>query len=377
MPEASVLKQLPSQLSPLRRALRYVSTFRWLAQHQLEAAPWPTLLALGTGVVSRLGTVAVFAATIKSAHWLLMPRPIPAWISSAVPAAHDVVVALALVVPSLAMLCVATATVLHRKHLREAAFRCVKAWLGTQAQRSVESAFSSHANEAVPGHVARILASDITTDFSLFYRAQINLLRLAVVAITLFVAAFIGLAIDPLVTSIVFAVAGLLVAGVVWTRHQAAHGVKRIQERARQSNATLTQELTDQFSAPAESRSLASLLETVDRHSNELLARSAAAGRNDSISKFAIDVGQCLLLFVLMLVIYMRGSQLDATAVANILILVIVLRFAMGQVRHFAGIALDLSKDYPMLAAFSQGKDVGWLRRTHALPSDPSSSDEI
>lgn len=321
----------------------------------MEAALGPFCLAIASGIVSRLGTVIVFICTIKSAHWLLEPTSVPAPIAVIVSNAPNFFLIAALITPSILMFGVGAAGILHEKFRSEAAFRCANLLALLEAKYTLASP-AVHFGAATKDHDLDNIATQLSSHFPQLYRAQLNLIKLAVVLATLAAVALLALILDPLVTLIVMAMAGLTVAVLIWNRHGATHSASNQHSEIKARGAEFAKRLASAIKEYAVTPSnFLSLAEIIEQENREMFLKYyATSERTTNLSKLAMDFGQGLLLFILILTVYLRGHTLNSGAVAHVIILIIVLRFALGQIRHFTTNTLALSKDYPRLVKLSR-----------------------
>ena len=348
---------LPSALSLFRRTTRYARSFWWLLVQQYKAAPGAFVVTLLTGLLNKLGSVVVFIVTVKCSLWLLKPESIPTRVADFMGAfkGSTEFVGLLLALPPFVVISVALAGVLFaRARMRVVVYAGDAIALAEGRKRIAEH--STERAKAVPRapRFAEALTAEILDDWSALYRLQGNLIKLIVLVLTVGTAVLLAAYIDPIVTGVVMLFALCVSGFIVWRQHESSYSLnsERAQQRIEtaERSADISKEIKQSLDQPSQ---LSGLEDAIRRHHRTVMAMYRTRERTDSLSRLGLDVAQSVMLFVMMLAIYIRDVAMNASEIAYALILLVVLRFAMSQVRAIVQTAMSLSKDYRRLVAIA------------------------
>jgi hypothetical protein len=310
------------------------------------------VLTILSGLISRLGTILIFMATVKCALWLLKPEAIPHRVVHIVDRfiGHSEFVGMLLLVPPVLAVCVAIASVVYAKARMRVVIACGDGIAITEGRKRVAAQAENFAGRQRPPEVARALMSEALVDWNALYRLQVNLLKLVVLAVTFAMAVLFGAMIDPFVTGIVIGLSLLIAGAIVWRQHESSYVLSEDAARRRikgaERNAEFIKKLDRAIDAPGEATSLS---EDISRHHRAFMADFAARDRSDTVSRLGLDFAQGLMLFVMLVALYFRGLAMSASEVAYAVILLVLLRFSMSVVRAIASHAMALSRDYRRL----------------------------
>ncbi|HEX2841171.1 hypothetical protein [Hyphomicrobium sp.] len=354
------MQPVPTVLSTLRRSSRYLSTFGWLLRHQIRSAKWQLLAAVAFGVASRLGSIVVLMATIKCALWLLKPETMPGLLTTHFPqlVATPAFVIFLICIPSILLLLASVASNLHTRLRTQVAAKCGTTIALEQSSRL----FGTQAADGDASKLAAKFSSDMTQDWSALCKAQTNLIKAMVAGATFTMAIVLGAAIDPLVTGVVVLIAISIATGLVWKQHENSYVLTaeqaQLKIRTLDSNASLISEMSHAISS---GRHALSLENAVARRHADIIAEHWLKDRNESAASLFLDIGNGVVVLVMLSTLYFRGHSMSATDIAHAVLLMFALRFAMSQARAVSTHAFALSKDYRRLVLLAAPVAAGRL----------------
>ncbi|MEZ5922802.1 MAG: hypothetical protein R3D57_00285 [Hyphomicrobiaceae bacterium] len=351
-----------SARSTIERGARYLRTYWWLWQQQAIAGRRLFLLAVFFGLVSRFGHLIVLVVSMKCALWLLRPNTLPAAMTGVLPGGADspLVVPILFSMPATVMFGALLTQHLHTRfadrHKSEFAFQL--------AFRSIEGRFA----EGIPSAEAKRrqllaaaggLARQFERLLARLVRVEANVLSIIIQSASLIMAMLLGLYLDPIVTAVMLSMG--LIAAIVFVSLRHGHFQRLMKEREAlqreqvEARKSLLEGLADRLSAPHDSDALKEVASSYDR---------VARGRRmkevgfRTVSNLLISAGQAVLILGLLLAIYLRGAPKDAHEIAMAIVLLLVLRGALGLIRGISVSAVALSRDYVMLVELAEGRAV-------------------
>lgn len=314
-------------MQPIRqlgqRMLRYADTIGWLLVHQIRSGPWLYIVTLVTGITSKLGNIIVLAITIKCAHWLLIPTEVPEKIRILFSSIPNGLLISCIMAPGITMIAVSIGTAIHAKLARTTSFITAKKIIIDQDRISSTEDRQKDTVNNLPYYFPRI------------YKASTSLLQLTILATTITCVAAVGWILNPWVTVTIFVIAMPLVAALILSRH-------RTQTKLA---APIDLNLAVSNEEKLEVKNSSSIEQSVEAIFNKHSTRD----RTNSSSRLVIDVGQGLLLFVLMIALHTEVTTTDANAISNAIILIILMRFAVAQLKTLSTQALALSGFYHVI----------------------------
>ncbi len=352
------VQPIPTVLSALTRSSRYLSTFGWLMRHQFQSAKWQLVGAVACGVAGRLGSILVLMATIKCALWLLKPETMPSLLTTHFPhlIATPAFVMFLICIPSILLMLASLANAIHIRLRIQVAAKCGT----TIALEQASKIFRTQATAADAKTLAVKFSSEMTQDWAALHKAQTNLIKAMVAAAAFAMAIALGAAIDPLVTGIVVLIAVSIATALVWRQHESTYILTAEQARLKIRTLDRNDYLISQLSSAIGNGYRGASLETaVARRHADIIAEHWLKDRSDSAASLFLDVGNGVVVLVMLSTLYFRGHSMNATDIAHAVLLMFALRFAMSQARAVSTYAFALSKDYRRLVMLAAPRATG------------------
>ena len=350
------MQPLPTARSFFRRSSRYAKAFLWLLKQQFKASPGAFVLTILSGLANRLGSIVVFITTVKCGLWLLKPESVPkpvAQLFGNVAGSSEFIGGL-LIIPTIVVVCVALSGVVYSKVRMRVVARCGDAIAVEDGRRKIVAEAEALSGRERPPQAVRSLVTLLLDDWAALYRLQGNLIKLIVVISTFLIAVGLAAFIDPIVTAVVVSLAIIVAVVIVWRQHGASYVLTEERAQRRIMGAERTAELVEKVDrALASSADISALEDSIRRRHRDVMADYQLRERGDTVSRLAIDIGMGVMIFVILGTLYLREMSMNATQIAYVLILLVVLRFVMAQVRGIAQHAMALSKDYRCLVAIA------------------------
>jgi hypothetical protein len=359
----SLSPESPAQAqSTIERVRRYLRTYWWLWQQQPIAGRRHFLLALLFGLVSRFGHLIVLVVSMKCALWLLNPSSLPAGFTGLLPggAESPLIVPLLFSLPAAVMFGALVTQHLHTKfsdlHKSEFAYQLALRSISDRFQDSFPAGeLKKRQILAVAGGVARQLER-LTARL---IRVEANVHSIIIQSASLAMAVALGLVLDPIVAAVMLSigvVAAILFVSVRHVRFQRLTKEREVLQREHaEARRKLVEGLAEQISSKKKHDDFEDAASDFDqvartRRLNEVGFRAG--------SNLLISAGQSVLILGLLLAIYLRGAPKDAHEIAMAILLLLVLRGAIGLIRGISVSAVALSRDYVMLVELSEGRTI-------------------
>lgn len=356
--------------STVERAARYMRVYWWLWQQQTIAGRRQFVLAVLMGLASRFGHLLVLVVSMKCAIWLFKPSSLPPIVTQALPggAESGLLMPLLFLLPGAVMFGALFAQHMHGSlsdaHKSEFAYKI--------ALRSATRQFSqSRPSSPLKRKEAVAIAAGIGRQFerliARLVRVETNVLSIIIQSLSLVMAMALGMFLNPIIASITLTLGFVAAAVFVTFRH--GHFQKLTKEREVlqrdlvEARKRLIDGLVSRVSEPGDTRGMEQLASEFDVVARRRRIREAGFR---SISNSVVAGGQSVLILGLLLAIYLWGAPKEAHEIGNAIVLLVVLRAALGLIRSISVSAVALSGDYVMLVELAEGRAVTVTEGTDA-----------
>jgi ABC-type multidrug transport system fused ATPase/permease subunit len=347
---------ISKQQSIWQRSRRYLSTVLWLVRSMLVTDGRGFITSIVSGVIKRISDIAVLIITLKCVVWLLNPETVPEFVSRSVPfdasSAHFAV-ALLLVPSSIAFMSAWVAK-LHERAIIDLSMNCAETIVTrlVDAELAVDQPLDS--KPSVLKKKSAMLARLCQSNQRLLIRTQRTLINMFVSLFALLAVVCLGLTINPVVTLSLISAAVVMSAVLIWFRHQSGRDIQaragEVSERSKDRLLQLEGAIRHALSDPSQRHRVA---EHIAQRQNEMVRDAQLSQVSQTNMRFALDLVQAGLLFLMMALLVQSAAEITPQKLAMVVILVMLLRFALTQIRVISTHAIRLSQDYPKLVNFT------------------------
>jgi len=352
--EVAITKPVPITA----RGVRYVSTFWWLLRNQWASGRWLFMGVMVSGLVQRLGEIIVMIATVKCISWLFKPHSIPNIVQTLIPldpqgaGFHS----LMLIIPASFVMVLTIGGLAFEKFQTVLITRCADRIATAELQARMQGLAQS--GTAPPPDQAQLLVDGFNESRSKLLKIQRKFINLLVAGCALATAVLIGGVIQPMVTVLVALVGLLFVIFVIWNRHSKTPVLSAESKFRRQRHDERSAELKQMMlTAPLDETRQGAVLALVDTQHKDVLADHADDERHQRASRVVMDMAQAALILLLMgSLLFVPHEEVNTQQVAMLMILALIMRFAMSQIRNISRLALQLSDDYGKLVELRSKK---------------------
>ena len=348
--------------STAERAARYTRVYWWLWQQQTIAGRRQFVLAVLFGLASRFGHLLVLVVSMKCAIWLFKPSSLPSILTKVLPggAESGLLMPLLFLFPGAVMFGTLFAQHMHAKlsdaHKSEFAYRIA---LRSANQQFGRSRTSNPLNRKDTIAIAGSIGRQFERLTARLVRVETNVLSIIIQTSSLIMAMLLGMFLNPVIAAVTLTLGFVSAAVFVSFRH--GHFQKLTKEREVlqrelvEARKRLLDGLASRVSSPVDARGLEQITSDFDSVARRRRIREAGFR---SLSNSVVSGGQSVLILGLLLAIYLWGAPKEAHEIGNAIVLLVVLRAALGLIRSISVSAVALSGDYVMLVELAEGRAV-------------------
>lgn len=320
-------------------------------RQQLASGPFLLAGVIVTGLVKRLGEIVAMIATVKCISWIFKPDSVPPALTAILQldphgaAFHTIL----LTVPACLVVASTLGGLLFEKFLTLMSTRCSDRIAMDDLQSRMQVLADAHLETRTQ------MVDDVVLQFAVTQAKLVKIQRtfttLLVSTTALLMAIAIGSAIQPVVTAAIAVAGVLLLVFVIWTRHETGQAIKTGSLERKIRGINRRRELREMLAASRlDGQGQQEVLALIKSQHRDVLADYSGRDRQQRAPHILLDVAQAGLLLLLMLsLLFIPRDEVHPQHVAMLMILALVMRFAMAQIRAMSRAAIQLSNDYAML----------------------------
>ena len=329
----------------LYRARRYLSTLLSLWINPFRYRPLSESAILVLGLVAKLAPLAAFILTIQIAVWLITPNRVPEQIRSVILFEADplilsaTLISIPLIVFMLGGIAQKIGDHLSMRVRRQTAYKLIEKTLSKRILLLGEK-----------GPQIREFFVELRMDYQTIHRGVNSMNNILNSMLTVFVAMVIGLLIAPIFMAVVFSLLALLGSLFIIWRH--GETMRLLEKKQLMLQDEVNLQKTTQRNLEQKGKSLSS-------EEKELLLRQFLANGignpNELDDRFKSDTNFISafgpVIGVMALLAFIAGeTEVTEERAAQLFMLVLVLRFCIGNIQSVVIALVGLTRDYARLA---------------------------